>query len=139
MLYQSRKSPRCGAVILECAIVYPITFLLVLGMIIGGLGVFRYQEVASLAREGSRYASLHGANYQQQTGKTAATQSDVYNNAILPRAVALNPSQLMSNVTWKPDNKAGSTVTVTVTYHWVPEAFLPSMNLSSTSTVVVAY
>ena len=76
MLYQSRKSPRCGAVILECAIVYPITFLLVLGMIIGGLGVFRYQEVASLAREGSRYASLHGANYQQQTGKTAATQSE---------------------------------------------------------------
>jgi Flp pilus assembly protein TadG len=139
MLYGPRKSRRRGAVILECAIVYPITFMLIFGVIIGGLGVFRYQEVGFLAREGSRYASLHGATYQQATGKLPATAADVYNKAILPKTVALNPSQLTYNVTWKPDNKAGSTVTVTVTYHWVPEAFLPSMNLSSTSTVVVLY
>jgi Flp pilus assembly protein TadG len=139
MLYGPRKSRRRGAVILECALVYPITFLLVFGLIIGGLGVFRYQEVASLAREASRYASLHGATYQQATGKKAATAADVYNNVILPKAVALNPSQLSYNVAWTPDNNVGSKVTVTVTYHWVPEAFLPSMNLSSTSTVVVAY
>jgi len=143
MFYRSRKRRRRGAVILECAVVYPITFLLVFGLIIGGLGVFRYQEMASLAREGSRYASLHGATYQQNTGKTAATASDVYNNAILPKAVALDLKQLSYTVTWNPDNKPGntppSTVSVKVTYHWVPEAFLPSMNLSSTSTVVMIY
>ena len=139
MLYGPRKSRRRGAVVLECALVYPITFLLIFGLIIAGLGVFRYQEVGFLAREGSRYASLHGATYQHATGKLPATAADVYNNAILPKSVALNPSQLTYNVTWKPDNKAGSTVTVTVSYHWVPEAFLPSMNLSSTSTVVVIY
>ena len=139
MVYRPRKSPRRGALILECALVYPITFMIILGIIIGGLGVFRYQEVASLAREGSRYASLHGAAYQQNTGKSAATASDVYNHAILPKAVALDLSQLSYTVTWNPDNQAGSTVTVKVTYHWVPEAFLPSMNLSSTSTVVMIY
>ena len=139
MLYGPRKSRRRGAVVLECALVYPITFLLIFGLIIAGLGVFRYQEVGFLAREGSRYASLHGATYQQATGKTAATAEDVYNNAILPKAVALNPSQLTYSVTWNPDNKAGSTVTVTIAYHWVPEAFLPSINMSSTSTVAVLY
>jgi Flp pilus assembly protein TadG len=139
MVYRPRKTGRRGALVLECAFVYPITFLLILGLIIGGLGVFRYQEVASLAREGSRYASLHGASYQQRTGKAAATAADVYNNAILPMAVALDPSQITCNVTWNPNNTPGSSVTVTVSYHWIPEAFLPSMNLSSTSMVPVIY
>jgi Flp pilus assembly protein TadG len=139
MIHRPPHKARRGALILECALVYPITFLLIFGLIIAGLGVFRYQEVGFLAREGSRYASLHGAAYQQATGKTAATPADVYNNAILPKTVALNPSQLTYTVTWLPDNKQGSTVTVKVTYHWVPEAFLPSMNLSSASTVPVIY
>jgi Flp pilus assembly protein TadG len=140
MICRSKKSRRPrGALILECAFVYPITFLLILGLLIGGMGVFRYQEVASLACEASRYASLHGASYQQATGKAAATASDVYNQAVLPKAVALDPSQLTCNVNWSPDNKPGSTVTVTISYHWVPEAFLPSMNLSSTSTEAVIY
>src|SRR5213593_2814721 len=43
---------RRGASVLEFAIVAPVTFMLILGLIIGGLGVFRYQEVAQLAREG---------------------------------------------------------------------------------------
>src|SRR5690349_3446918 len=98
MMYEAKKSRRHGAVILECAFVYPLTFLLIMGLIISGLGVFRYQQVASLAREASRYASLHGASYQQATGKAAATPSDVYNKAVLPKAVALDPSQLTCSV-----------------------------------------
>jgi Flp pilus assembly protein TadG len=139
MIYRPRKSRRCGALMLECAFVYPLTFMLILSVIIGGLGVFRYQEVASLAREGSRYASVHGASYQKTTGKAAATAADVYNQAVLPKAVALDASQLSCNVTWNPNNAPGSSVTVTVNYHWIPEAFLPSMNLSSTSMVPVIY
>jgi Flp pilus assembly protein TadG len=139
MVYRSPKSRRRGALMLECAFVYPITFLLIMGLIIAGLGVFRYQEVASLAREGSRYASLHGASYQQTTGKAAATASDIYSKAVLPKAVALDPSQLTCSVNWTPDNNPGSSVSVTINYHWVPEAFLPSMNLSSTSMVPVIY
>ncbi len=139
MVITSKKSRRHAAHIPECAIAYSSIMLLMFGLIVGGLGVFRYQEVASLAREGSRYASVHGAAYNQATGKPAATAADVYNNAILPKAVALDPSLLTYNVTWNPDNNQGSTVTVKVTYNWIPEAFLPSMYLSSTSTAVVQY
>jgi Flp pilus assembly protein TadG len=139
MFMPTKSRRRNAAHVPECAISCSIVCLLLFGLIIGGLGVFRYQEVASLARDGSRYASLHGDQYQKGTGKAAATASDVHQNAILPNAIALDSSQLTSTVNWNPDNKAGSTVTVTVSYHWIPEAFLPSMNLSSTSTAVVLY
>ena len=130
---------RRGTHAVECAIIFPLLFLLVLGLFVGGTGVFRYQEVASLAREGARYASVRGYKYQQVTGKPAATADDVFNNAISPRAVILDPSQLSYNVTWNPDNKQGSTVTVQVTYQWVPEAYLGGITLGSTSTMPVSY
>ena len=135
-----RPSPRRrGTHLLECAVVFPVVFLLLFGLLVGALGVFRYQQVASLAREGARYASVHGSQYQQVTGKPAATAADVYNNAIAPRAVILDPSQLTSSVTWNPDNRQGSTVTVQVTYQWVPEAYLGGLTLSSTSTMPMSY
>ena len=137
MLHSPRR--RRGTHALECAVVFPVIFLLLFGLLIGALGVFRYQEVASLAREGARYASVRGQEYQQVTGRPAATAADVYNNAIAPRAVILTPSQLNSSVTWNPDNRQGSTVTVTVTYQWVPEAYLGGMTLSSTSTTPISY
>jgi Flp pilus assembly protein TadG len=139
MLYRRIGPVRSGAVVLESAIIYPVVFLLILGLIIGGLGVFRYQEVAWLAREATRYACVHGTQYAKVTGKPAATATDIYNNAIAPNIVCLNVSQLSYSVTWNPNNSPGSTVSVNVSYHWVPEAFLPAMNMSSTSSDVMAY
>ena len=134
-----RPPRRRGTHLLECAVVVPVLFLLLFGLLVGALGVFRYQQVASLAREGARYASVHGSQYQEVTGKPAATAADVYTNAIAPRAVILDPSQLSSSVTWNPDNRQGSTVTVQVTYQWVPEAYLGGLTLSSTSTTPMSY
>jgi hypothetical protein len=110
-----------------------------MGLIIAGLGVFRYQQVASLAREAARYASVRGSKYQQVTGNPAATPQDIYNNVILPGSVALDPAQLSYNVTWNTDNRPGNTVTVQVTYQWIPEAFLGGITLGSSSTVTVSY
>jgi Flp pilus assembly protein TadG len=123
----------------ECAVVFPVTFLLLLGLIIGGLGIFRYQQTAALAREGARWASVHGFQYQQTTRKPAATPEDVYNQAIRPKVVGMDTSRLSYTVTWEPDNKQGSYVRVTVTYQWVPEAFLGGITLSSTSRMMMSY
>jgi len=131
--------PRRGTTLVECAVIYPVTFLLLLGLVIGGLGVFRYQEVASLAREGARYASVRGDKYQQLTGKPAVTPAEVYQNAILPKAATLDPARLTYQVAWNPDNRQGGTVTVVVTYQWVPEAYLGGISLSSTSAMTVSY
>jgi Flp pilus assembly protein TadG len=124
---------------LECAVVFPVVFTLLIGMMVGALGVFRYDEVALLAREGARYASVHGTQYAKVTGKTAATAADVYNNAILPKTVGLDTTQLTYSVTWSPNNQPGGAVTVTVKYNWVPEWFWSSMSFTSTSVMTVSY
>jgi len=134
-----RRKPRRAVTLVEMALVAPALIILILGLVISSFGVFRYQEMAWLAREGARYASIHGAQYQSSTGLAAATSSDVFNNAIKPRMAGLDPNQFNYTVTWNPNNKQGSTVTVTVTYKWVPEAFFSGVTLSSTSTMTVVY
>jgi hypothetical protein len=54
---------RNGTYIVEAALVYPITFFLILATVIGALGIFRYQECSFLARLGARYGSVHGDGY----------------------------------------------------------------------------
>jgi Flp pilus assembly protein TadG len=140
------SAQRRGATLVEFALVAPITFLLLIGLLVGGMGIFRYQEVATLARQASRYASVHGTHYQADTGQPAATATDIYNNAIAANNVSLDLSQLQSTVTWNTDNRpyhtivsngtvvpVTNTVTVTITYTWIPEAYLGGVTLTSTS------
>jgi hypothetical protein len=170
MRLRNENQARRGVTVVECAVVYPVTFFLLLGLVIGAMGVFRYQEVSALARAGARYASTHGNSYRRDTGQgtgvpgtsmgqsgglfwyTASTTSgsgsdtswtgDIYDNAIRPNIIALDPSRLTVQVGWpsvinqadKPDNWPGSQVAVTVTYQWMPELFLIGpINLTSTS------
>jgi Flp pilus assembly protein TadG len=124
----------------ESALIYPLTLLLILGLIFGGLGIFRYQQMAALAREGARWASVHGDAYARETGNPATTAHDVFKTAIQPKAVALYPNCLNYTVTWSPDQRAGSTVTVTLSYRWVPEAFYNgAITLTSTSNAVMTH
>lgn len=137
MLRPSR--PRRGTTAVECAVIFPITFLLLLGLIVGALGVFRYQEVAALAREAARWAIVRGVQYETVTGRVAPSPADIYNTVILPKAVGLDPSRLAYNITWSPDKRPGSTITVQLTYRWLPEVFLGGMDLRSTSTMIMSY
>src|SRR5262249_20806927 len=91
---------RRAATAVECAVVFPIVFFLILALIIGAMGIFRYQEVASLARETSRYAACHGGLYAKENNNNIkVSSSDLYNNVIVPRAVALDVNQLSYSVT----------------------------------------
>jgi hypothetical protein len=141
---------RRAATVVECAFVAPITFLLILGLIIGGLGIFRYQEVASLAREGARWSAVHGRDYMEENGQPLTTPQNVYDNAIRPKAVSLDPTMLTYSVAWddagqRPTylNAANApkknNVRVTVTYRWIPEAYLGGITLSSTSVMPLSY
>jgi hypothetical protein len=84
--------------------------MLLLGLFIGGMGVFRYQEVSHLAREGARYASTHGGMYQQaglptSTGVPAISSLNDSNltTVLQARSVSLNPNYLTVNVDWYLD------------------------------------
>lgn len=147
-----RRQARQGAALVEFALVAPLAFLLVLGLLVGGLGVFRYQQMAHLAREASRWASVHGAQYAADTGKPAAAAADVYQQVIAHYAAALDPGKLSYAVNWNTDNRqyrtqitnnkvvaVANTVTVTVSYQWIPEAYLGGITLSSTSVSMMSY
>jgi Flp pilus assembly protein TadG len=143
---------RSGGTVVEFAVVAPVTFLLLLGLFIGGLGIFRYQQVARLSRDAARWASVHGTEYALDTQSPAATPLDVYNQVIAPNAATLNLSKLTYSVAWNTNNapyhmatvngkqvKVANTVTVNISYQWVPEAFLGGATLSSTTVSVMYY
>ena len=145
-----RSTPRRATTVVECAFILPVTLFLLLALIVGSMGIFRYQEVATLAREGARYASTHGYQYRQDAGLSQGTSTDwsqdVYTNAIQPRIVALDESRLSYSCSWpdvinqpgKPDNWPGSKVDVTVSYQWLPEWFLVGpITLTSTSSMPI--
>ncbi len=125
---------RRGVFVLEHAIVFPVMILMIFGLFISGLGVFRYQQVSMLAREGARWASVHGSTYQSENSKSAPTSTDVYNIAVSPKLVGLDPTEVTCVLTMTTN-----TATVTVSYNWVPEALFSPITFSSTSTLPITY
>ncbi len=137
---------RRAAVAVESALVYPVLFILLFGLIIGGLGVTRYQVVAYMAREAARFASVRGADWQVSMNQSSPTADQIGQNIVLPLAVAMDAAQLQTVVQWVNgatgdvsdwDSSTKATVTltasgdvianrvrVTITYTWFPELFL---------------
>jgi Flp pilus assembly protein TadG len=143
---------RRGSNLAEAALVMPLVLMLILGTCILGLGIFRYQQVATLAREGARYASVHGSQYVAVTGNATMTAANIYTNAILPLAVGLNTSNLTYTIQWgtyasgtwawtswdsssqlptsyntqstPPGEPIYNSVKVTVSYQWTPEMYI---------------
>lgn len=168
MLLHRDRAQRRGATAVEFAIVGTLTFFLIFALVVGAMGIFRYQEVAHLAREGSRFAATHGGKYQldgiaTQTSVPAIFASSDMRAYLLPRSVALDASKLQVTVAWSPPLGATPTnmptyvntdpnllppgqktirnyVTVTVSYQWTPEMYLIGpITLTSTSIVPMSY
>ncbi len=145
---------RRGVQMLETAIVLPVVLMLTLGTCLTAPGIYYYELVATLAREGARYASVHGTQYAAVTGNAAATPASIYTNAILPLAIGLNPSNLTYSVTWNtsnapttanpnsspPGQPVYNNVTVTVSYQWTPGLYMTGpINLTSTSVMPMSF
>jgi Flp pilus assembly protein TadG len=139
IIIANQKRRRSGAATVEAAAVIPVFILIILGMIIGSAGVFSNTQVAMLAREGARYAAVHGPTYASETGQPQATWSTVQTNAVLPLAAGLYSGGISGSLTWSPNTANASTVTVRVNYQWSPLLYFPAMQLSSTSTLPVTY
>jgi Flp pilus assembly protein TadG len=146
-----KQKPRSGAALIEGAFVFPVLVFFILALVVGATAIFRFQEVNYAAHEGARWASVHGTDYATEQKKSAATAQDVYNNAIQPRFMTVDPAYVTYNVTWNQNNSPSSVgtsyekpvrnaVTVTVTYTWFPEMYLVGpITLTGTSTVPMTY
>jgi Flp pilus assembly protein TadG len=132
------RSDRSGVTTVEFAVVAPVVFLFIIGLIIGAMGVFRYQQTAWLAREGARFAAVRGSKYEITTGNPAATEADIQ-DFVAKKAASLDLARLTTQVSWDPNNRQNSRVIVTVRYQWVPEAYLGGIELHSTSKMQISY
>jgi Flp pilus assembly protein TadG len=99
--YQARS----GAHLVECALVFPLVFLLTIGLVVGGMGIYRYQQVCYLAREAARYASVHGGQYQQEKAALIANgtlpnvnEQFIVTNIITANATNMDPASTQVNV-----------------------------------------
>jgi Flp pilus assembly protein TadG len=147
MLRRHSQCQRRAAVLVEAALVYPVLFLLIIGTVVVGLGVFRYNQVANLAREGARYACVRGTQYAADTGNAAATTTTI-SDYVKGMAAGLDTNSLRVETSWStsnaPTTTSGSsttknTVTVTVSYPWVPEAYFGGVTLTSSSVMTMSY
>ena len=105
MRLRSLQNRRSGTHSVECAIVYPVVFFLILATLTGGIGIFQYQQVAHLARDAARYASTHGGQYQQENDTAiqagtlpSVTEAYIKNNIIYPQLTWMNSSQVQVTI-----------------------------------------
>ncbi|WP_435016321.1 hypothetical protein TA3x_003886 [Tundrisphaera sp. TA3] len=124
-----RARRRRGIIMAEAGAVYSVTILLVLGMMVAGLGVFRYQEVAFQARQAARWASV-------QSG--TPTPAQVLAGGITPIMI---PRNRLTATVARPTINSVEYISVTLTYRWTPEAFptaLSPVTFTSTSRQPIA-
>jgi Flp pilus assembly protein TadG len=102
----ARPAPRRGAHLVECAFIFSLTMLLLAGLVIGAMGVMRYQQMAHLAREAARFAATHAGQYQKENAAAIAAgtlpnvdKSYLVTNVIQAGAVNLDPNLLSAAVT----------------------------------------
>jgi hypothetical protein len=141
---------RPAASLAEAGLVYPLVILLTFGVTVLSLSVYYYFQVAALAREGARYASVHGGQYHQETANAMATQATVLSTAISPKAAGFNAANLSNTLAWDDPggmptyldthgNVLTNNVTVSVTYQWTPPLYFGQLTFTATSVMMVQY
>lgn len=105
-----------GQAVVEFALVLPLMLLLLVGIIDAAGAVWASNTLAGAAREGTRYAIVHGASSEYPSGPGSATftspdQDSAVTDVVRQRAAGLVGVEVAA--TWPDgDNGRGSRVTV---------------------------
>jgi Flp pilus assembly protein TadG len=125
-----------GQAIVEFALVATVFFILLFGIIEFSRLLLMYHHVGNVAREGSRYASVHG--FDSLANATAADIEN-YVKSISP----VDPNNLTVTTTWEnPNHEPKSWVMVQVKYDFkfvAPILYNYNIPLVSTSQMVISY
>lgn len=129
---------RPGATVVEAALVLPVILLLLYGVLCGAIMVLTVDQVDAAAREGARYASVRGASYAFNTGRSAATADDI-TQVVKAQGVTLDPALTTVNVSWQGSNRPGNYVTVEVVYQWPGLGPFGAQQFVARSSMLVTY
>lgn len=154
----SARTPRRGQALVEFALVAPIFFLLLFGIVEGGRFVFYYQTLANATREGARFAIVNGSNSlvcptgpAEPPGVSCDAPGNRVEQRVRDAAVGMPGGQITVGRHWMDGddadgdiddgfNSRGYRVLVTATYTYrtlVPIVPLPPITVSAESTLVV--
>jgi Flp pilus assembly protein TadG len=152
-----RHRPR-GQALAEFALIAPLFFLLLFGIIEVGRFIFYYEVLNNATREGARYAIVNGANsLTRSTGPAApgTTSDDPNGSDVVQRVRAaaigvVGTSVAVERCWWYSacdfsthgdgDNARSATVTVAASYTYsplLPLVPLPSITVTAESSLVV--
>ena len=148
-----------GQAMVEFALIAPIFFLVLFGLIEFGRAVYTIQMLDSAAREGARYAIVHGSQSACPSGPMpngAINYCDPngirVRNAVRNAAIGVDPTRLAVTTRWCLDvatcttglgngtNDRNQTVVVSIAYTYgslIPLVPLPDFTLTGGSTLVV--
>jgi Flp pilus assembly protein TadG len=131
-LYRSRRlaKNRAGVAALEFALTVSMFLMLVFGIVEIGRYLAAQQSLTSAVHVGGRYAVAHDS-----LSSSPATQSSIQ-TVIQNAAGGLVANSITATATFSPNNAAGSTVTISATYPWVP--LVPLLNLPSATITVTS-
>jgi Flp pilus assembly protein TadG len=125
-----------GQAIVEFALVATVFFILLFGIIEFSRLMLMYHHVGNVAREGSRYAIVHG--FDSGVNATAADIEN-YVKSISP----VDPNNLTVTTTWEnPNHEPKTWVKVQVNYDFkfiVPILYNSNIPLVGTSQMVISY
>lgn len=134
---RTRKQRQRGAETVEAALVTTVFLMVLMGIMDFGRLVWMYGTLTHATREAARYAMAHGSESSQPA--SSADIAAVVNS----QAIGLDSSSIVVTPAWSPDNRPGSTVTVTVQYNFsplpVPYTKIGTLVLRSVSQQVISY
>lgn len=159
-----RRDRSDGQGLVEFALVVPVLLLLILGIVDFARGIFIYSVVQDAAREGARYAIVHGSQAEALDGLCASgpgaacdPSGNNVKSAAAQFAIGLDPTALTTAVCWgfactispdcttatnsTPYNTPLTPVTVATCYDFrtIASTFLPisGFGLRATATLIV--
>jgi Flp pilus assembly protein TadG len=127
----------------EFAFFFLLFLTLTVALMDFGRGIWTFTTLSHAARQGARYAMVHGGTNLVKDGNGNDVTGDGIETVVKANAVGLDPAKITVTPTWDPANSRGNYVQVRVSY---PFQFVASplflaqdgLTLSSTSRMVIA-
>jgi Flp pilus assembly protein TadG len=129
-----------GSSLVEFAISIPVLLTFFFGLIQVCIGTYTRAAISECAREGTRYAMVHGSTCETATNASCTLTASAINSYVSGAPWPnIGGGQMTVNTTYPDGNESpGSRVQVTVTYAFpfrIP--YIPASTLTLTSTSVM--
>lgn len=131
-----RQRGEWGQTLVEFAICLIVFLMLVFGVVDLARGVFANNTITHCAREGVRYAVVHGSTSASPVGP--ASDDATLSAVVRGFATGLNSNSMSVLSSWPDGNGTGKVVRVTVLYTFQPVTmFFQTLPLSNTSSAII--